>query len=786
MSDLRHIGRSVRRLEDPPLLRGAGRFVDDIRLPATLEAAFVRSPHAHARIRGIDASAARTAPGVAAVLSFAELAPHLVRERMPMQFRSSTLPADCTPYPLAKDEAAYVGEAVAVVIARSRYEAEDAAAGVAVDYEPMPAIADCRRAIEPDAPRAHHFRKSNVLTEMRQLYGDVAAGFANAPHRFALSLKQHRGGAHSIEGRGVLASYDAGEDRLTLWSSTQLAHEVQSFLMEMLGLDENQVRVVTPDVGGGFGSKFLMYPEEVVIALASRLLRRPVKWIEDRREHFLAAIQERDQYWDIEVACDGEGRLLAVRGRMINDQGAYTPQGVNLTYNASTAFPGPYVLPAYDLHAMAVETNKVPAAPVRGAGYPEGAFAMERTLDRIADGLGLDRALVRRRNLVPPEKMPYVTPLKTRSGSPIAYDSGDLPAIMQSALDAVDYAGFPERQRRARARGRYLGIGVANGMKGTGRGPFESALVRIGRSGRVSLYTGAMPMGQGIKTALAQICAEELGVDPADIAVTTGDTATIPLGMGGFASRQTVTAGSSTQRAAQAVRQKAVAVAAHLLEAAAEDLELRDGRIAVRGVPGHGVTLRDVARALSGDPGYAIPGKFEPGLESFQNWMPDALTYGMASHAVELEVDPATASVRLLNYVVANDCGRAINPMIVEGQILGGAVHGIGNALYEWMGYDQDAQPITTNFGEYLLATAPELPPIAVRLVEFPARTNPLGVKGVGEAGCVPAAAAVIAAVENALAPFGVRIAEAPILPARLFALLRSSGRPMDGDGPAV
>jgi carbon-monoxide dehydrogenase large subunit len=774
MSRFRQIGHPVPRLEDPPLLRGEGRFVDDIHLPAMLEAAFVRSPHAHARIRSVDLAAARAVPGVAAVLSFADLAPHLTQERLPMQFRSSALPSDCTPYPLAKDEVAYVGETVAVVIAHSRYAAEDAAALVGVDYEVLPAVADCRQALDPDAPRVHEHRKSNVLTEMHQNYGDVEAGFQKAQHRFAVRLKQHRGAAHSIEGRGVLASYDAGEDRLTLWSSTQLAHEVQSFLMQMLGLDENQVRVVTPDVGGGFGSKFLMYPEEVVIALASRLLRRPVKWIEDRREHFLAAIQERDQYWDIEVACDGEGRLLAARGRMINDHGAYTPQGVNLAYNASTAFPGPYVLPAYQLHVLAVETNKVPAAPVRGAGYPEGAFAMERTLDRIASELGIDRALVRRRNLVPPDKMPYVTPLKTRAGSPIAYDSGDLPAIMQTVLDAIDYAGFDERQRHARAQGRHLGIGIANGMKGTGRGPFESALVRIGRSGRVSLYTGAMPMGQGIKTALAQICAEQLGIDPAQIAVTTGDTATIPLGMGGFASRQTVTAGSSTHLAAQSVRQKAVAVAAHLLEAAAEDLDVRDGRIELRGVPGHGVSLRDVARALSGDPGYGIPGKFEPGLESFQNWMPDALTYGMASHAVELEVDPATGGVRLLNYVVANDCGRAINPMIVEGQIVGGTVHGIGNAIFEWMGFDEDAQPVTANFAEYLLATAPELPPITVKLVEYPAQTNPLGVKGVGEAGCVPAAAAVVSAIENALAPFGLRIDEAPVLPARLLALLRS------------
>ena len=777
MSDFRHIGRSVHRLEDRPLLRGTGRFVDDIHLSGTLEAAFVRSPNAHAMIRGIDFATARRAPGVTAALRFADLAPHLAHERIPLQFRSASLPSDCTPYPLAKDEVAYVGEPVAVVIAGSRYEAEDAAALVDVNYEILPAISDCRDAAQPNASRAHVHRNSNVLVEMRQSYGDVEAAFARAPHRLKLSLKQHRGGAHSIEGRGALASYDAGEDRLMLWSSTQLAHEVRSFLMQMLGLDENQVRVAAPDVGGGFGSKFLVYPEEVVIALASRMLCRPVKWIEDRREHFLAAIQERDQYWDIEAACDREGRLLAARGLMINDQGAYTPQGVNLSYNASTAFPGPYMLPAYDLRVLVVETNKVPAAPVRGAGYPEGAFAMERTLDLIANTLGLDRALVRRRNLVPPEKMPYVTPLKTRAGSPIAYDSGDLPAIMQKALDAIDYAGFPGRQRAARAEGRYLGIGIANGMKGTGRGPFESALVRIGRSGRVLLYTGAMSMGQGIKTALAQICAEQLGVDPDDIAVTAGDTAVIPLGMGGFASRQTVTAGASTHFAARAVRQKLLAVAAHVLEADVADLELHDGRIELKGVPGHGLTFAEIGSMLAGDPGYSIPGKFEPGLESLQNWMPEALTYGMATHAVELEIDPETAAVRLLDYVVANDCGRAINPMIVEGQIVGGVVHGIGNALFEWMGYDERAQPLTMNFGEYLLATAPEVPPIRVDLLEFPAQTNPLGVKGVGEAGCVPAAAAVISAIENALAPFGLRLDEAPILPARLFALIAAAPR---------
>ena len=381
-----------------------------------------------------------------AVFTLADLAPLLAQERLPLQFRTAQLPPDITPFVLAKDEVAFVGEAVAVVIAQTRYIAEDAAALVAVDYEPLPAVSDCRQALAPGAPRAHRARASNVLIEFRQSYGDVAGAFARAPHRASVNLKQHRGGAHSIEGRGALAVYDVNEDRLTLWSSTQLAHEVRAFLMMLLRLDENQLRVVAPDVGGGFGAKFVMYPEEVTLAAACLLLRRPIKWIEDRREHFLAAVQERDQYWDLEVAFDDDGRLLGVRGRMIHDEGAYTPQGINLPYNASTALPGPYMLPAYELDVRVVETNKVATMPVRGAGYPEGAFAMERLLDRIADELDLDRAEVRRRNLVPPEKMPYVTPLKTRSGSPITLDSGDFPGCQRIALEAIDYAGFAERQ----------------------------------------------------------------------------------------------------------------------------------------------------------------------------------------------------------------------------------------------------------------------------------------------------------------------------------------------------
>ena len=371
--------------------------------------------------------------------------------------------------------------------------------------------------------------------------------------------------------------------------------------------------------------------------------------------------------------------------------------------------------------------------------------------------------------------MPYVTPLKSRSGSPIALDSGDFPAYQRMALHAIDHAGFPERQRRARTQGRHLGLGIGNGVKGTGRGPFESAIVRVGRSGRVSLYTGAMPMGQGLKTALAQICAEQLGVAPSLVSVTAGDTAVIPYGQGGFASRQTVTAGSSAHLAAAAVREKAMEVAAHMLEVSVSDLVVRDGRIEIAGAPGSGLALREVAEAVAGVPGYAMPGKFDPGLESMQSFQPNALTYGGACHAVEVEVDIETCGVRILRYVVVNDSGRIINPMIAEGQIMGGVAHGIGNALFERMAYDHDAQPVTTTFADYLLTSATEVPNVEVTFAQYPSPLNPLGVKGVGESGCVPAAAAIISAVEDALSPFGVRIAEYPLTPPRLFALMQEA-----------
>src|SRR3954463_15393058 len=497
MREKPYIGRRYPRVEDGALIRGAGCLVDDLHPAGLLEAAVLRSPTAHGLIRSIDASAARALPGVHAVYTLADLRPILTADRLPLQFPSSVLPPDISPFILAGKEVSYVGEAIALGGADKRYIAEDALALIEADIEELAAVSDCRDALSADAPDVHMHRKGNLLIDFVQGYGDADAAVHAAPHRLTVNLKQHRGGAHPIEGRGLIASYDAVSGLLTVWNSTQLAHEARYFIMKMLGLDENRIRVVTPDVGGGFGAKFILYPDEVAVAAAGVLLQRPVKWIEDRREHFVASIHERDQYWDVEVGFDKDGRLLGARGTMMSDAGAYTLQGINLAYNASTNFPGPYVLPNYKLHVSVVETNKVPTAPVRGAGYPEGCFAMERVLDAIARDCGLDRAEVRRRNLVPVSAIPYTTPMQARSTSALVCERGDFPACLDLALTSADYTGFPARRDKARAEGRLLGFGIATGLKGTGRGPFESAIVRVGRSGRVSIFTGAMAMGQG-------------------------------------------------------------------------------------------------------------------------------------------------------------------------------------------------------------------------------------------------------------------------------------------------
>ena len=674
---------------------------------------------------------------------------------------------------LADGEVSFVGEPVAIVIGDTRYVAEDAAALVAVDYDVLPAATDCRPAREP-VPAVRRELSSNQIMSYKVAYGDVAAAFAGAAHVLRDQLWIHRGGAHSMEGRGILAQISDRE--LTVWASTQKAHDLMHALAEFINLDEGRLRVATPDVGGGFGPKLCVYPEDVAVVAAATLLQRSVKWIEDRREHFTNAVQERDQYWTIEIAADADGRVRGVRGHLAHDLGAYALQDVNLPYNSATSLTGPYVVPALAMDVVVAHTNKTPVSSVRGAGYPQAAFAMERLMDRLARALDLDRAELRRRNLIPAEKMPYLKPLKARSGEQVQYDSGDYPGCQADILKVTGWDDFPHRQEQARARGRYLGIGLAHGLKGTGRGPFEFGSVRVSPTGRITVATGAAPMGQGLATALAQICADAFGVRAEDVTIVAGDTAAAPLGLGGFASRQTVTAGSSVHIAAKSVAAKARKLASHMLEAAEEDLEIIDGEVRVVGAPQLSVKLGELARVLKGAPGYAFPPGIDPGLEADATFRVDQLAYSNACHVVEVEVDIETGAIHILRYVAIQDSGRRVNPLIVEGQVHGGIAHGIGNAMFEWMGFDAAGQPLTTTFADYLLPTATEMPHFETLYKELPSPNNPLGVKGVGEVGVIPAAAAVISAVEDALSPFNVRISQMPVMPYELLNLI-SEGR---------
>ncbi len=761
----RVLGRDVARLEDETLIRGAGRFADDIALPGMLHAAFLRSPHAHAAITRIDPSAAAAMPGVRAVLTLADLAPHLTDTRLVVAMPSPSYRLDLHRPVLADREVVHVGEAIAVVIAESRYVAEDAAATIEVDYDPLPAVADFVAALQPDAPTAHRDAPSNLVAEMVIEYGAVDAAFAAAAHRVHQRLWIHRGGSHSMECRGLVAVPDALEDRLTVWSSTQMPHASKRMFCDLLGLTERQVRVVTPDVGGGFGPKLILYPEDIAVAVAARLLRCPVKWIEDRREHFVATTQERDQFWDVEMATDARGVIQAVRGALIHDHGAWTARGVNVPQGAVSAMPLAYIVPAFRMAIKAAATNKVAVTPVRGAGQPQGVFAMERLLDAAARSLGIDRAEIRRRNLVPAERMPYATPIRTRGGIPVTLDSGDYPRCQQMALDGAHWADFPARRAAARAHGKHRGIGLANYVEATGRGPFEHASVRIEPSGRILVATGAAAMGQSTATMLAQIVAEQLGGDLGNIEVVTGDTAAAPSGLGGSNSRQAVMAGSSAHAAAVRVRRKVLDVAAEMLEVAAEDLEIEGRSVQVKGVRQMGLTLAQIARAVAGQAGFVLPGGAGPGLAAAEELVIDAMAYANGTAVAEVEVDVETGAVSVAHLVFAHDCGRALHPRLVEGQLMGGIAHGLGNALFEFMAYDDSAQPLTTTLAEYLLITATEMPKVTILHMESPTPLNALGIKGVGEAGVIPIGAAVASAIDDALRDFNVVTDRLPVTP---------------------
>ena len=765
-------GASVKRKEDPALLRGEGQFVDDIHLPGMLHAAFVRSPHAHAKLGKIDTSAALAVPGVHAVLVFADLPEPVRRQTLPLLVPHPALRQPRMPYALAKDEVCYVGEPVACVIAENRYIAEDAADRVEVEYESLPAVNDCRAALEPGAPFAHAGADSNVAARFPVKVGDADRAFTGAAHVFRERIYQHRGGPFFMECRGAVARYEAITQSYTLFAASQGSHRLKRCMLDLFDLGDHQVRVVTPDVGGGFGPKGSYYPEYANIAAAARLLDRPVKWIEDRRENFLATHQERDQYWDMEIAVDADGRIIGVRGQLIHETGAYVPWGIVLPWITATTVPGPYVIPHFKLDVVSVYTNKIQTTPVRGAGRPEAVTTMERLMDRVARELKLDPAEVRRRNFIRPEQMPYNVGIIFRDGRPVTYDSGDYPACQAAALREADYEGFRGRQAQARAAGRHLGIGISNAVEATGLGPYESATVRVSTSGKIVVYTGATPQGQSHKTTLAQIAAEKFGVDPDDVTVVTGDTAAVSLGIGTFAARTAVNAGSSVHLAALEVAAKAKKIAAGMMECVEEDLELAAGCVRLKSAPDVSKSLREIAVKAVGTPGFSMAGGLPPGLEHTAHFTPEQSVYSNGTHVAEVEVDIETGAVAILRYTVAHDCGRVINPMVVDGQVVGGVAHGIGNALLERMVYDENAQPLSATFAYYLLPLATDVPRVDLVHLETPSPLNPLGVKGAGEGGTIPAIAAIVAAVENALAPFGVTIAEAPITPQRIVELL--------------
>jgi aerobic carbon-monoxide dehydrogenase large subunit len=772
----KHFGARVVRLEDPALLTGRGRFVDDVKLPGALHACFVRSPHAHARIRAIDTAAAGAMAGVHAVLTANDLPPRMATAQIPMLVPNPSIKTPRTQLALARSEVCYVGQTIAVAIAESRYLAEDAAAAVAVDFEVLPAVSDCRDAAKPDAARAHSDLTSNIAAVVPMSYGDVDAAFASAAHVFEDELALHRGGAMTLEGRAVLASYDVGSDMLTVWSATQTPHLGRGTLADLLERDLESIRVIAPHVGGGFGTKAPFYAEEAVIPAAAMKLLRPVAWQEDRREHFLSATQERDQHWKVAIAVDGRGKILGLRGTMLHDTGAFLPWGIIVPYIAATTFPGPYVVPAYRIEATVALTNRVPTTVVRGAGRPQAVFAMERLMDRVARELGIDRAEVRARNMIGPEQMPYSVGLVFRDGKPLVYANGDFPKSQRRALALADYEGFRSRQLKARSEGRYLGIGIGNYVEGTGLGPFEGVTVRVLPNGKVAVATGATSQGQGTRTTLSQIVADEVGCRIEDIVMTAGDTAAIAQGIGAFASRQAVNAGSSALIAGGNVRGQIVALAARVLGVPESEIDVEDGRATARTGNRPSMSLGELARAAQGMPGFSFAPGQAPGLEHTAYFAPPQASYCNGTHVVEAEVDAFTGGVTLINYTVAHDSGNVINPMIVDGQVQGGVTHGIGNALFEFMKYDADAQPLTTSFQDYLLPAAPDVPSCRIEHVETPNPLNPLGVKGAGEGGTIPAPAAIISAIEDALSPFGVRFAEMPLTPDRIVDALDKAG----------
>ena len=779
----RYFGAPIARNEDRRLLTGQALFVDDVELPGLLHAAFLRSQIAHGRVRHVDVSAARRREGVVAVYTAGDLGaywqpgPLLVP---PPPIEGITF-NQRTQVPLAKDKARHAGEPLALVIAESRHLAEDALADIVVDLEPLPAVVDLERALSESSPTVHDDVRGNVAARVRQRKGDYAAAVTRADHVIRRRFHYDHGASMPMETRGVVAKWDAKANHLTVWDTTQAPVFVRNGLAGMLGLGERQVRVIAPFVGGGFGPKIMMfYPEEVLLPWAAIKLDRPVKWIEDRREHFFATTHERGQIHDAEIALGRDGRILGIKDEFLHDTGAYDPYGLTVPINSQCTLLGPYLVPSYDSTFTAVFTNKPMVTPYRGAGRQHGVFVIERLLDIAARELDIDRAEIRRRNFIPPEAFPYNNEIIYQDFAPLEYDSGNYLPVLDKALAAIGYDQFLAEERpRLRAEGRHVGIGIACYVEGTGIGPYEGAKIQVQANGKVIAATGIGTQGQGHFTSFAQIVADQVGVDVRDVDVVTGDTDQFYWGAGTFASRGAVVAGNAMNEAAKVVREKILRTAAEHFECDEQDLELANGMVSIVGVPGRAVRLGELAIKANPMRGAVRPGT-EPGLEATRYFGPPRGATASGVHAMIVEIDPETMALDIRRYVVVHDCGTVINPLILAGQIHGGVAQGIGNAFYEQLMFDEHGQLLNPSLAEYLLPTALDVPCIELDHAATASPLNPLGIKGAGEAGAIPAGPLFAQAIEDALglSGKGIELLEIPLSPSRLWELILKPGRP--------
>lgn len=780
-----YVSSRIRRVEDPPLLRGEAHYLDDIRLPGLLSVAFLRSPHAHARLREVDVSPLKGDPGIATVLT-GEEARQLARPIRALlnspEYRVSDWPA------LAVGKVRFVGEAVAAVAAADRYRAEDAAERIRVTYEPLPAVTDAEQAVRADVPRLHEHVPENVLFHLRHDNGQADPAFQEAEIHLAETFRHPRCAGAPMENRGVIAAFDQGAGTLTVWASTQTPHLLRTGLAQILDFPEPRIRVIAPAVGGGFGTKMHLFPEDIVACLLAMRLGRPVKWTEDRREDLTASAHARELVSRVELAARRDGTILGLRAQLFCDVGAYSVYPVTAALEPLTSagiLCGPYRIRGCSYDTYAVATNKCPTGAYRGVGMALGTFVRERLIDVLAQRIGMDPAEVRRRNFVRPQDFPYT------SASGLVFDQGSYGESLERLLAVAGYAELRRGQQAGRGDGRYrgIGIGVYNEFTGMGCGTFrrrgmiqvpgyDAATVKVEPSGQVRAYCSAASQGQGHATTLAQILADELGVPLADTTIMPTDTDSSPYGSGTFASRTIVVNGGALILAARKVKEKILRLAAHRLEAAVEDLVLQGGAISVRGVPSRTVTLRDVAAAAYFPAAAApLPADIEPGLEATHHYDPPPATFANGAHLAVVDVDVETGLVEMVRYLVVEDCGRMVNPTVVEGQVHGAVTQGIGNALYEDLRYDREGQPAAASFMDYLLPAAPELPAMEVTHIETLPPVTVGGFKGMAEGGTIGATATMANAVADALAPLGVTVTTLPLSPEQIVRLVAATRR---------